>query len=133
MQLRRGVHFTNQLFYSPQAQVNFVDLSLFDDLEWDMTLAQELRLMKVFGALKQNWLDSTRKRNSSSSDSESKVEVVVEEPGSRVKRSNSLLMIRVAGDKPQRYSGEDHQVVPASNKRQIVPASVILDNANAVV
>ena len=54
----RGVHFKNQLFFCPDSRINFVDLSIFDQLEWDMSLANEHRLRAVFGALKTNWREA---------------------------------------------------------------------------
>ena len=37
-------------------------MSIFDELEWDMTLHDEARLQHVFEALKSNWLEAKAKR-----------------------------------------------------------------------
>ena len=104
MQLRRGVHFTNQLFYSPQAQVNFVDMSLFDDLEWDMTLVQEVRLMRLFNALKLNWQHAKKSNTAlAAEESDSEVAEVVAadltQPRPSLERTNSLQMLQLVRTK----------------------------------
>lgn len=97
----RGVHFKNQLFFCPDTRINFVDLSIFDQLEWDMSLVNEHRLRKVFGALKTNWREARGLQEPTSANDHKAITTQVSR---KIKNETSVEPLRRFTDKRSNYS-----------------------------
>jgi hypothetical protein len=100
-QVLRGVHFKNQLFFCPNTRINFVDISIFDQLEWDMSLVNEHRLRKVFGALKTNWREARGLQEPTSANDHKFITTQV----MQIKNKTSVEPLQRFTDKSSNYSG----------------------------